>query len=316
MDCPLAILPGMPITGTDQLILFRDADRLALGGRALQRGVEAGERTRLRSGAYVPTALWSELRSDDRRRLEVAAMAAMHPSFIASHRSSRALWHLPSVLQPDGLVHARASMAAGSRTEHGVRKHAVHDVDRHLVVVDGVTTTSIERTALDLAATEPFHEAVVVMDAALRRGISKDRMREVLEEWAPKQRRARIERVIAFADPLSATAGESWSRVQIFEGGLPAPVLQQSFFDGHGFIGDTDFWWPRFTLIGEFDGMKKYREADILRGRTPGQIVEAEKVREDRLRRTAMRPAVDRWIWATLLVRGALVAQLRAAGLH
>lgn len=310
------MLPRMPITGIDQLILFRDSDRLALGDRALQRAIASGARTRLRSGASVPSALWAELRSDERRRLEAAAMAAMHPSYVAADHSARALQHLPSVLPPDGVVHARVSMAAGSRTEHGVRKHAVHDVDQHLEVVDGVTTTSLERTALDLAATQPFHEAVVVMDAALRRGVTKDRMRQVLDEWAPKQRRSRIERVIDFADPLSATAGESWSRVQIFEGGLSAPILQQSFFDGHGHIGDSDFWWPSFNLIGEFDGMKKYREADILKGRTPGQVVEAEKIREDRLRRTATRPAVDRWIWAVLLRRGALVAQLRAAGLR
>ncbi|RIX30937.1 hypothetical protein [Amnibacterium setariae] len=306
----------MAITGLDQLVLFRDSDQRALGDRALQRAVRAGEQTRLRSGAYVPTRVWDGLRAEERRRLEAAAMAAMHPAFVASHRSAGALWHLPSVLAPDGLVHARVSAAAGSRTEHGVRKHAVHDVDQHLVVLDGITATSLERTALDLAATQPFHEAVVAMDAALARGVSKEQMRQVLDEWSPKQHRARIERVIAFADPLSGSAGESWSRVQIVQAGLPAPVLQQRFFDGRGFVGETDFWWPGCNLIGEFDGLKKYREAELLDGRTPGRVVEAEKLREDRLRRTATRPSVERWIWATLLVRGGLAAQLHAAGLR
>jgi hypothetical protein len=305
----------MSIPGFEQLILHRESARLGLGDRALQRGAETGALIRLRSGAYLPTEVWGTLRAEDRQRLEAAAMALMHPSFVASHRTSGALWGIPTVLRSDGLVHARVSVAAGSRTEHGVRKHAVHDTDLHLDVVDGITTTSVERTALDLAATEPFFEAVVAMDAVLRGGATKERLLAVLDEWAPKQRRSRVERVILFADGDSGSAGESWSRVQIAEGGLPAPILQQRFIDARGLIGFTDFWWPRFNLIGEFDGLKKYREAELLAGRTPGDVVEAEKIREDRLRRTDTRPGVDRWIWATLRTRGALVAQLRASGL-
>ncbi|WP_375389601.1 hypothetical protein [uncultured Amnibacterium sp.] len=305
----------MSIRGADRLILFRESERLALGSRSLQRGAANGALHRLRSGAYVPVEVWDALLTDDRRRLETAAMAEMHPAFVASHRSAAALSRLPSVVIDDGLVHARVSVAAGSRTEHGVRKHAVHDTGLHLTVIDGIVTTSVERTVLDLAATEPFFEAVVAMDAALRGGVTKERLLIVLDEWAPNRGRRRIERVIAFADGASGSAGESWSRVQIAEGGLPAPLLQQRFSDRQGFIGEVDFWWPRFNLIGEFDGMKKYREAEILAGRRPGRIVELEKVREDRLRRSGSRPGVDRWIWSTLRVRGALVAQLQAAGL-
>jgi hypothetical protein len=303
------------IAGRDQLILFRESDHRGIGDRALQRAKDRGELTRLRSGAYVPTGLWNSLRNDDRKRLEAAAMAEMHPSFVASHRSAGALWRIPSVLKHDGLVHARSSATAGTRTEHGVRKHAVHDVDLHLATVDGVTTVSLERTALDLAATEPFFEAVVAVDAVLGTGVTKDRLRTVLEEWAPKQRRRRIELVLDFADGASGSAGESWSRVQIAEGGLPAPILQRRFFDGYGFIGAVDFWWPEFNLIGEFDGLQKYREAEMLAGRTPGEVVEQEKVREDRLRASATRPDVTRWIWATLRTQGALVRQLSVAGL-
>lgn len=132
--------------------------------RALQRAAARGELTRLRSGAYVDTAAWRTLTAKDRRRLETVAMARMHPGFVASHRSAAALWGIPTVCAPDGLVHARVTMSVGSRTEHGVRKHAVRDVDQHLTTVGGVTCTGLERTALDLAATEPFFEAVTALD--------------------------------------------------------------------------------------------------------------------------------------------------------
>lgn len=305
----------MSIIGRDHLILFRESEHRGLGDRALQRGAATGELTRLRSGAFVPSTVWRALRPDDRRRLEAAAMAEMHPAFVASHRTAAALWRIPTVLTHDGTAHARATMAAGSRTEHGVRKHAVHDFELHLTTVDGITCTTLERTTLDLAATEPFHEAVVAADHVLRTGVTKDRLREVLEEWGPARGRKRIESVVAFADGAAQSPGESWSRVQIAESGLPAPILQRRFFDRNGFIGDVDFWWPEFNLIGEFDGLKKYREAELLNGRTPGEVVEAEKLREDRLRMSATRPAVDRWIWATLQTPGGLFRQLRAAGL-
>ncbi len=309
------MLAGMErIRGAGDLILVRHQNRTG-DGRALRRAADRGELRRLRSGAYVSAAIWDRLAEDDRRRLEAAAMAEMHPGFVASHRSAAALWHVPTIRPPDGLVHARVSEAAGSRTEHGVRKHAAHDPDQHLAVVNGVACTTLERTVLDVAATEPFDEAVVALDWALGQGITKDRLRLVLEEWAPAYRRSRIEAAVAFADGASGSPGESVSRVLIADARLPAPILQHPFFDRRGLIGYVDFWWPEFRLIGEFDGLKKYREAGLLAGRTPGQVVVAEKVREDRLRATTGHPRVQRWIWPTLTTRGALARDLQLAGL-
>ena len=309
------MLGGMErIRGAGDLILVRHHNRSG-DGRVLQRAADRGELRRLRSGAYVSATIWDRLPEDDRRRLEAVAMAEMHPAFVASHRSAAALWHVPTIRPPDGLVHARVSVAAGSRTEHGVRKHATHDPAQHLAVVDGIACTTLERTALDLAATEAFDEAVVALDWVLGQGITKDRLRHVLDEWAPAHGRRRIEAALAFADRDSGSPGESLSRVLIADARLPAPILQQPFFDRRGLIGYVDFWWPDFGLIGEFDGLKKYREADLLAGRTPGQVVIAEKVREDRLRAMTGHPRVHRWIWATLTTRGALARDLQLAGL-
>lgn len=302
-----------PVAGADSLLVLRHRNRTPADPRALQRRAVSGELTRLRSGAYVVTSVWATLRAEDRRRLEAAAMAEQHASYRASHRTAGALWRIPSLRRHDGVVDARVTAAAGSRTEHGVRKHAVRDVDQHLAVVDGITCTTLERTALDLAATESFAEAVVALDHVLKH-VSEVRLREVLEEWNPVRGRRRIEAVLAFADARSGSAGESWSRVQIDEAGLVPPVLQEPFFDADGLIGLVDFWWPAANRIGEFDGLKKYREAQLLAGRSPGDVVAEEKIREDRLRATTTGPGVTRWIWRTLLTRGALARQLVAAG--
>jgi hypothetical protein len=101
------------ITGSDALIV-RHRNRTGQDDRALQRAAAKGELTRLRSGAYVRTAAWEALSPDDRRRLEAAATAEMHATYVASHRSAAALWRVPTIRKHDGLVHARVTVAAGT----------------------------------------------------------------------------------------------------------------------------------------------------------------------------------------------------------
>lgn len=305
------------ITGRSGLVLVRHRNHTGLDSNALKRAAERGELVRLRSGAYVRATIWASLTSDERIRLEVAAAQAVHRGdFIASHRSAAALWGLPRVRRHDDLVHQRVSRTTGSRTEHGIRKHAVEDVDLHLTTIDGIPVTDVDRTVLDLAATEPFSAAVAAADWALRNHTTKERLRVCLEEWNPRRARSRVQRVIEFADGAAQGPGESISRVQIFEEGLTMPVLQQRFDDHLGLIGFVDFYWPDFDLIGEFDGLLKYREERVMAGRSAGEVVSDEKIREDRLRATERRPRVTRWVWATLSPVGRLAAQLRGAGLR
>ena len=74
------------------------------------------------------------------------------------------------------------------------------------------------------------------------------------------------------------------SRVKFHLVDLPKPDLQYDVYNEVGdWIGRTDFWWPEFNTVGEFDGRIKY-------GRTlqPEQPVEDvlfdEKRREDAIR--------------------------------
>ena len=302
------------IAGREQLLLSRHRNQYGIDDRALRRGALRGALTKLRCGAFVETAVWSALTAQDRARLEVAAAAdAERGRFVASHASAAALWDVPRISDPDGLVHGLTSVASGTRTEHGVRKHAVADRELHVVERHGIRCTSLARTIIDLAMSEPFADAVVAADWSLRQHTTKDALAMTLDELAPTYRRRRAERVIEFADPRSGSAGESFSRTLMAEHGFPAPVLQQRFDDVRGLIGFVDFYWPDFALVGEFDGLVKYRDAAMRDGRSAEEIVIAEKLREDRLR--ALGSGCTRWTWSTLQRPGALAAQLRGAGL-
>ncbi len=81
---------------------------------------------------------------------------------------------------------------------------------------------------------------------------------------------------------------ESLSRVRLMRCGLPEPRLQVPFYDDEGLVGIVDMYWDELGVIGEADGLLKYRTgADLI----------AEKRREDRLRR--IKPVV-RWDWAQM----------------
>ena len=76
------------------------------------------------------------------------------------------------------------------------------------------------------------------------------------------------------------------SRAVFARHGLPAPELQARLSDSEGLIGRVDFLWRAERVIGEADGLGKYR--DIL-------DLHAEKLRQERLERAGF--AVVRWTW-------------------
>lgn len=151
--------------------------------------------------------------------------------------------------------------------------------------------TSPAQTVVDLACRATFADAVAAMDSALHRKrpdgplTTKENLwsRVVATEGERGWRRAAA--AAKFSTGLSDSVEESHSRVQIHLLGFPAPVLQLSFADHEGPIGETDFAWPEFEHVGEFDGASKYLEETFRNGRTVEQVVMQEKRRENRIRR-------------------------------
>ena len=126
--------------------------------------------------------------------------------------------------------------------------------------------------------------------------------------------RARATAVAAFADGRADRPGESISRVSMRAAGLPAPELQVEIYGASGARYVVDFYWPERRLMGEFDGAAKYRDPELLRGRTPEQALADEKHREDDLRATAR--GMSRWGWRVANSPVLLGQQLRRAGLR
>ena len=67
------------------------------------------------------------------------------------------------------------------------------------------------------------------------------------------------------------------------------------------------------SLVGEFDGRGKYLRDEYTKGRSPADVVLAEKERENRIR--APGPTVVRWGWEEAMAPPLLRRKLLAAGL-
>ncbi|TKV60474.1 hypothetical protein FDO65_01840 [Nakamurella flava] len=151
---------------------------------------------------------------------------------------------------------------------------------------------------------------MVTADHALRRGLVA--RGQLSDSAARATRRSGVRtahQVVAFADPGAESVGESRSRIVIDRAGLPRPELQYRVRDRQGgVLARTDFWWPEFSTVGEFDGKAKYSRV-LSGGRNEADAVFAEKVREDRIRDLGLQ--VVRWTWSDLDDPRTLAARIR-----
>ena len=263
--------------------------------RELRVRRRAGEITAVRPGAYVV----DDLTADGvlRHRFAVhAAAACLGAGSVISHGSAAVLHGLPLWATRLDRVHATRDRRSGARTSRHVHLHAAALDADEVVAVDGVLVTALPRTLVDLGRTLPFEQALVPADAALHtHRVTRAALDEALDRATGRPGNAAARQVLAFARPGAMNPGETRSRLAIHRAGLPPPVLQHEIRTAGGlFLGQADFWWEAFDTVGEFDGRVKYGR--LLRpGQDPGDVVFAEKLREDAMRADGR--GVVRWTW-------------------
>ena len=239
-----------------------------------------------------------------------AAAGQLSTTSVFSHVSAAVLHGLPVWDVGLDRVHLTRSGRSGGHRRDGLHVHHTPLAPDEIGVVDGVAVTTPARTLTDLARTVPFEQSVAITDAALFQGlVTRDELDDALERSARRPGNHRARRAIGFAAPGAESVGESRSRVLMARFGLPAPVLQWNVPALHR-IGRADFAWPALRTVGEFDGRVKYGR--LLRpGQEAGDVVFAEKLREDAIRDIGHR--VVRWTWDDLDRFGGVAARLERA---
>lgn len=230
--------------------------------------------------------------ADDRfaaaRRAHVRSAAAAlrrHKGKCALSRETAATAHgLPVYRLP---AKAQLTRETGSRRSTGRTDVAVAALPvGQVVLVDGVAVTSMARSVIDIARTRPFLEALVTADAALRRGLSRRHLEEVLATMPRWPGTVAAAEVVRWADGRMESACESVCRARFIMLKLPLPRPQVWVpVDGGRRV---DFLWDEVALIGEADGRVKYQGPDGER------VLWAEKQRRDALEEEK---SVIRWTW-------------------
>jgi hypothetical protein len=196
-----------------------------------------------------------------------------------SHDSAARAHDLPLVAVRRDLSHVSRPDVQGSRTEHGVKHHKAHVPSRTGVLIDGIATTGIARTAVDVAREHGLPSGLAACDAAMRLGISRAALgREVdaMTHW-PGVIAARS--AVELADPRAENAGESLARLLVLELGIGEVEPQFAL----RLPGRTVWIDLRVGCHGfEFDGRLKYRSRSEggVASRPAEQVVWEERQRE------------------------------------
>jgi len=284
-------------------ILMRQ-DLLARGVKEsqLKLALREGRLHRLRPGAFVVRSDWDAAYAEERHLLKILAADAARKGgdIVFSHLSAAAVHDLPLFRVSPPFVHTSGPRTdAVSRPKSGVAHHGVDIAPHDRDLVEQVPCTSLERTVYDVIRSELLETAVAIADAALRQ-VAWDPVRRrydetVAESWraglnerisrSPGARGIRQARwVSGFADGRAQLPGESVSRLYLVQLGFAAPRLQVPFVGPNGENWRVDFGIDDADAWGEFDGVGKYTNPDMLNGRTAAEAVLGEKHREDWIR--------------------------------
>jgi hypothetical protein len=233
---------------------------------------------------------------------------------VFSHESAAAFWGIAIVGGWPSRPQITVPPGSGLRSNRAVVRHEapLHPADE--LEGRGYRFTAMARTLVDVIASRPFLSGVCAAESAL--AIQPD-LADAVAAAAGRRRPFRgarkVDAVMRFASPHSASPNESLCRVRFDELGFPQPEQQRDYVGTRGQHYSVDFYWSEFDVIGETDGRVKYENSEYLAGRTPQQALWDEKVREDELR--AQCKAFVRLTWDDAWNRAGLIAKLARAGI-
>jgi len=246
-----------------------------------------------------------------------AAAPALRPGSVFSHVTAALVHGWPWIGPLDERVHVLDPAAAVIQHRAGVIRHpGTPRYDPADAAFDGVPVTSMLETAIMLVVTAEPHVATVAVDAAVRAGdLQIDQLRATVP-LRPARGSVRAAAVLQALDPSHESVGESFTAARFVELGLPTWTAQAQFRHRDGTVDRVDFWFPTLGVVVEFDGRQKYVDPSMLQGRDPGDVLWAEKRREDRIRAHRAVRSVIRVTWWHLVEPDRLRALFRAHGVY
>ncbi|MFW5473710.1 hypothetical protein ACOCJ5_10405 [Knoellia sp. CPCC 206450] len=287
--------------------------------RNVERAAASGPLTRLAPSLYAVRAAWEPLPPWVRHAHLARAAVRLTPDAMVSHLSLPVLMGLPHPAYPVSKV-SMTLLDDGrtSRADEWRQFHPGRTPPGQVIVRGRRAHLTPTRTVVDCARDLHPRDALAIMDAALRAGLTT---RSRLREMRRHQRRwpgiAAVDTLLRIADPLRENWLESASAWAVHASGLPAGVPQVTVLDSMGrFVARVDALWPELGVVGEADGRGKYEigagsaeDADVIS--IMRKAVHEQREREDRLRDLGL--VVCRWGQSEAMAISPLADRLQSA---
>lgn len=262
------------------LITFAQLAEKGVTNADVRRLLKAGILIRLRRGVYVDAELWQSLNIYTEQpilRVRAASLTLQTDRYVFSHDSSSIALGMGAPHPQTSLVHVTHPKVHGDEVRAGVKHHLAPYEAADVVEVDGLLMLGPARTALDMTREHGRVAGLAACDAALRQGISRAQLSEVLSRMKSWPRSRTMRYCIEMADEGAETYLESQARDLVLELGIGRPETQFGLTDGHRHV------WCDLRVgrhIFEPDGEVKYDE-DNPSGDPPKVVLLKEKQRQD-----------------------------------
>jgi hypothetical protein len=240
-------LPDRPFTTTT-------AYAAGLAHRDLTRLVADGTLRRPFTGVYVPAHL-----PDSTETRAAAAVLVISPHSVLCDRTA-AWFHGVEVFRYAELETIPPLESFVLRGHDPTDRRECHGRTRDLLpedwtVVAGVRVTTPTRTAVDLACGLRRREALAALDALAREcGVTVDDMQRLLRRYRRRRGVVQARELVPLTDRRAESSGESWTRLEIHDHGLPTPEPQWwVVIDGRPTYR-LDLAYPHARVMVEYDG--------------------------------------------------------------
>jgi hypothetical protein len=134
--------------------------------------------------------------------------------------------------------------------------------EEDICVLSGLLVTTPLRTAMDLGCKLSRRDALAALDAFMRsHGITHSEMRRALHRYFRRRGVIQLRQLIPLADPRAESPGESWTRIEIIDAGLPIPDLQVWVNVDGVPTYRLDLAYAKHKVVIEYDG-REFHEPD------------------------------------------------------
>ena len=204
-----------------------------------------------------------------------AAALVISPHAVVADRTAAWIWGVDcfrfrelDVVPP---LETRTLRGHRAPTRSGIRAGQRDLESSDWVFVAGVRVTTPLRTALDLGCVLTRRDALAAMDALARtHGFTSTELMHAARKYFRRRGVVQLRELAALVDARAESAGESWTRIEMHDHGLPRPEVNWWVYE-HGVPKyRIDVAYPHAKIAIEYNGEEfhssvKDRQADAER---------------------------------------------------